>query len=248
VANILRVGQHLRARQPVEQRRLSGVGGSNKSDSRQRNRLPLLTLRGASAAHPVQRPVDRRDPLMNPPPVRFELRFTRPSGPDATAEPRHRRAMPCQPRQQVIQLCQFHLQLAFARPRPARENIQDQLRPVQDFTIQLFFQIALLCGRQFTVENNRGRFVVEDLRLQFLHFSGTDERSRIDLRTGLNLPLDHARACRHGQRGELFHRILCADEPCSSSSPAGQMQADQDCDFFACGHYSESVTGTPGAA
>ena len=67
--------------------------------------------------------------------IRFELRLAGPSGPDAAAEPRERVARADEPRQQVFQLREFHLQLAFARPRAAREDVEDELRAIDDFAM-----------------------------------------------------------------------------------------------------------------
>ncbi len=176
---------------------------------------------------------------MNPAPVGFEFRFARTSGADAAAQPRHRRAVPGQPRQQIIQLRQLHLQLAFPRPRAARENIQDQLRPVQHLHVQRAFEIALLRGRQLAVENHRGRFVEQNLRLQLFHFAGADNVAASDSWTRLNLAFGNPRAGRRGQRRQFFHRIFGARWPGSAAessccaAAAGQMQADQDRDFFA---------------
>ena len=62
---------------------------------------------------------------------------------------------PRQARQQMLQLRQFHLQFAFARPGALRENIQNQRRAVQHLAAENFFQIAALRGRQFVVEDHR---------------------------------------------------------------------------------------------
>ena len=83
------------------------------------------------------------------------LRFARTAGADAAAQARHRRAVAGQPRQQVVQLRQLHLQLAFARAGAAGEDIEDQLRAVEDLDIERLLQIALLGGRQFAVEDDR---------------------------------------------------------------------------------------------
>ena len=106
----LRVRQHLRAGQPVEQRRLAGVGVTHQRDGGQRNGLPLPPLRGAASAHPLQIFIDGLDALMNAPAVGFELGFAGASGSDAAAQPRHGRAVAGQPRQQIVQLRQLDLQ------------------------------------------------------------------------------------------------------------------------------------------
>ena len=77
---------------------------------------------------------------------RFRALFPGAARADAAAETRHLRAMAGQPRQQVIQLREFDLQLAFARAGAAGKNIQDELRAVDDFAIERAFEVALLVG------------------------------------------------------------------------------------------------------
>ena len=150
----LGVGQNAGSGQPVEQRRFAGVGVAHQRERRERDRLPLLPLRGAPAAHALQAPLDGLNALVNPPPVGFEFGFARPARSDSAAQPRHRRAVAGQAGQQIIQLRQLHLQLAFARARAPREDIQDELGPVENLDVQRFFQIALLGRRQLVVEDH----------------------------------------------------------------------------------------------
>ena len=60
------------------------------------------------------------------------LRFAGAAGADAAAQPRHLGAPAGEPRQQVVQLRQFHLKLALAGARAAGEDIQDELGAVDD--------------------------------------------------------------------------------------------------------------------
>ena len=177
-----RVRQNARSGQPVEQRRFSGVGVAHQRQGRQRHRLPLLPLRGAAAAHALQAPLDGLNALVNPPPVGFEFGFAGTARADSAAQPRHRRAVAGQPGQQIIQLRQLDLQLAFAGSRAPGENVQDELGPVEDLHVQRFFQIALLRGRQLLVEDHHRRIVKVDLRLELVDFAGADQRRRIGAR------------------------------------------------------------------
>jgi len=52
----------------------------------------------------------------------------------AAAQLRHRLSSPGEPRQLILQLCQFHLQLAFASARMPGEDIQNQLGSVNHST------------------------------------------------------------------------------------------------------------------
>ena len=146
--------------------------------------------------------------LVNPAAVGFELGFAGTARADAAAQPRHRRAVPGQPRQQIVQLRQLHLQLAFPRARPPRENIQDQLGPVEHLDVQRPLQIALLRGRQIAVENDHRGVVKMNLALQLLHFAGADQSGRIRAGAALDLAFGDLRAGAHRQRLQLFQRFL----------------------------------------
>src|SRR5690606_36687325 len=91
-----------------------------------------LTRPRAPPAHVLQIVRQTPDALTDAPAIGLELRLARPSRADAAAETRQRRGGPHEPRQEVLQLCQLHLQLAFARPCPLREDIEDELRSVDD--------------------------------------------------------------------------------------------------------------------
>ena len=206
----LGVGEHFGAREPVEQGRFAGVGVAHQRDGRERHGLPLEALRGASAAHSFEVAFDGVNALVNAAAVGFQFGFARAARADAGAQPRHGRAVSRQSRQQVVQLREFHLQLAFPGSRPAREDVQDQLRPVEHLHVQRPLQIALLGGRQLAVEDHHSGVVQVDQRLQLFDFAGADLGGRIHLRARLNLALGHARARRDGERCQFGERIFRA--------------------------------------
>ena len=53
----------------------------------------------------------------------------------------------------MLQLGQLHLQLAFVAPGTLGEDVEDQARSVDHAATQFLFQVALLGGRKFVVEN-----------------------------------------------------------------------------------------------
>ena len=225
-----------RARQPVEQRGFSGICVSDQRNGGERNRLPLAALRASSAAHAFQLIVELLDAAIDPPAVRFQLRFTRTARADAAAQAGHFRAPSGEARQQIIQLRQLHLQLPFARPGAAGENIQDQLRPVQNLAIERAFQIAKLGGRKFSVEQHHVGFMEIHQAAQFIQFAGADQRGRIGRLAGLNDGLFHARAGRVGESLHFFERFFGAMRPrvLAIAPRAGlQIQPDQNRAFLA---------------
>ena len=75
-------------RQPIEERRLAGVGVADERDGRHRLLLPPFAQLRAALAHLVDLALDRLDADANPPAIGFELRFTRAARADAAAKPR----------------------------------------------------------------------------------------------------------------------------------------------------------------
>ena len=71
------------------------------------------------------------------------------------------------------------MQLAFAAARMPRENIQDELRAVDDAALGEFFDVALLHGRKIAIENNKGRVMRDGFGANFVKFAAPDERGGI---------------------------------------------------------------------
>ena len=75
--------------------------------------------------------------MADPPAIGFELRFARAPRADAAAQPRQSAcADPDEPRHRVLQLRELDLQLAFARARAPREDVEDQLRAIDDLPVE----------------------------------------------------------------------------------------------------------------
>ena len=85
-------------------------------------------------------------------PVGFQLGFTRTARSDSASELRHLNAVPGQPRQHVLQLREFDLQLAFPRTRVPRKNVEDELRTVNHPPLDDLFNIALLRRAEIVIE------------------------------------------------------------------------------------------------
>ena len=144
----------------------------------------------------------------NAPPVGFELGFTGTSRADAAAQSRKRRAGTSQPGQQVLQLGQLHLQLALFGPGPPRENVENELRAVDDLAAKGRFEMAHLRRGQLAVED-------DDVDVQF----GAGGGDHVDLAAaekgrGIRLGpfLQHAQddrcARRFGQAAQFVERAF----------------------------------------
>ena len=142
-------------------------------------------MQRASGAHVFQILFDFLDAVVDAAAVGFQLRFTGAARADAAAQPGHLDALAGQARQQVIQLRQFHLQAAFPGARAAGEDVEDELRAVDDAARQLLLQIALLGGREVVVEDDQaGIQRLAQLR-QFLRLCPGRSEWRLPARRGI---------------------------------------------------------------
>ena len=62
---------------------------------------------------------------------------------------------PGKTRQQILQLGQLDLQPAFAAAGTLSENIENELRPIENFAREQILQIAALRRRNLVVKNDR---------------------------------------------------------------------------------------------
>ena len=113
--------------------------------------------------------------------VGFQLRFALTAAhPDAAflarqVSPEFREA-----RQQMLQLREFNLHLAFARAGALREDVENQRRAVQNFAPEDFFKVAALRGRKFVVENHRVHIVRLAEFCKFLRLALADESRGVE--------------------------------------------------------------------
>ena len=145
-----------------------------------------------------------------------------PPGADAAAEARQRVAGADQPRQQVFQLRELHLQLALARPRAAREDVEDQLRAIDDLAADLLLDLPQLRRRQLVVEDDDVDVGFRGGERERLDLAGAEKGRRIGLRALLQHAQHDLRAGRLREAGQFVERSLRFEPP----RPAGD-QADE---------------------
>src|SRR5439155_3140951 len=119
--------RRVRSRQRVEERRLPGVRVADERGGRNGRLVPALAQLPATPPHLLDVLADRMNARPDAPAIGLELRLPGTSRADAAAEPRQRRPGADQPRQQVLELRELDLQLAFARARPPREDVENEL-------------------------------------------------------------------------------------------------------------------------
>jgi hypothetical protein len=100
-------------------------------------------------------------------PIRLELRLSGPSKAHPTPDPRKVRPHSLQPREQVLKLRQFDLHLGFAGASASSEDVENELRPVQNANTDAILKGLTLRRREFVVEDHeigvRGAHAVANL-------------------------------------------------------------------------------------
>src|SRR5437588_13131057 len=76
-----------------------------------------------------------------------------------------------EPRKQILQLRQLDLESPFAAARALRENVEDELRAIEDLARKQILQVASLGRRKFVIVNNRRDVLVLERFLDQLRFA-----------------------------------------------------------------------------
>ena len=143
--------------------------------------------------------------------IGFELGFARTPGADAAAQLRHFDSASAQPRQHVLQLRQFHLQLAFPRPRMFRKNIEDQLGAVDHPGVDQLFDVALLRSGEIVIEQKQIGGDRSGGARDLLQLAASDQGGRVGTVAVLQKLSDDFRAGTHRQRTQLGQRLFGAE-------------------------------------
>ena len=120
------------------------------------------------------------DARAHAPAVDLELRLAGAARADAAAQARQVLPLAREPRQQVLQLRQLHLQLAGQAVGALREDVEDELAAVDDLHLQRAFEVALLRRRQRVVEDDDVGAALLHQRAHLLNLARADEGCRVD--------------------------------------------------------------------
>src|SRR4051794_19223254 len=158
--------------------------------------MPLtpLPLNRANFAHAFQLALEPRNPLLDAAAIDFELGFTRPPRPNAAGLTRQVSPHSREPRQQILQLRELDLEASFPAPGALREDVENELGAIENFTRKEVLQVAALGRRQLVVENHRGDVLVLERFLYQLRFAFADVIRRGRLLEFLGDGIDHFRA------------------------------------------------------
>ena len=115
---------------------------------------------------------------------------------------------PDEPRQQILELRELHLQLAFAGPRAPGKDVENELRAIDDLPADLLFDLPQLRRRQLVVEDDDVDVGFGGGGGQRGDLAGAEKRRRIRLGALLHHPQHHLGARGFGEAGELVERSL----------------------------------------
>jgi hypothetical protein len=212
--------------QRIEQRGLSGIRIADQRDGRNRGFVPPLTKLRPALTDVFNLFRNRVDALSDAAPIRFQFRFAGTSRPNSAAQPRQGGTHPHQARQEVLQLGELDLQLAFLCARPPGKNVENQLRPVDHFPVNRILDLSQLRGCQLIVEYDHVDVHLGARRSQRHNLSGTQKGRRIGLGSLLQNAEDDNSAGRFGQACKLVEGTLGIRSP----DPSGN-ETDERCPF-----------------
>src|SRR5262249_46240600 len=147
---------------------------AGKRHGRRLGATALLAPHVALAAQLPQPLAQLHDPATCEAPVRLELRLTRAARADAAAEPLEVLPHAPHPREVVLELCKFNLKLPLGAHGVLGEDVEDQLRPVDDACLKSVLERALLRRAELVVDDEHLRPGVPVCPFQLLELSLAD--------------------------------------------------------------------------
>jgi succinyl-diaminopimelate desuccinylase len=199
-----------RSGERVEERRLPRVRVPGKRDRRYLGAPPLLAPDVALAAQFPQPLAQHRDAAAGEAPVRLELRLARAAGADSAAETLEVLPHPPHPGEVVLQLRELDLKLSLGADCVLGEDVEDQLRPVDDPCLERVLEGSLLRRAELVVDDQHLCGGVAVLLLQLLELSLADVRARVGQPPVLDDPpdgLDERRPRELLELGELVGAV-----------------------------------------
>src|SRR5439155_395136 len=126
-------GREGHAGETVQERRLARVGVPDERDDGRAHPTPPGALEAAVDLDPLELAPDLHDAAADDAAVGLELGLARTPRADAAAETLEVAPLSHEPRQEIGELGELHLELALARARALREDVEDQSGPVDHF-------------------------------------------------------------------------------------------------------------------
>ena len=108
-----------------------------------------------------------------------------------------------EPREQVLELCQLHLQLAVARGRMLREDVEDELRAVYHPQLHALAQVPRLRRGQVLVDDHEIDVALEGADDELVQLAGAEHGLGVDPGSVLRYDIDDDDPRRVGQIAKL---------------------------------------------
>ena len=172
--------------------------------------------------------LDLADAVANAPPVGFQFLFARTARADAAAEAGKFLAASGEARQQVIQLRELHLQLAFAGARVAGKNIENQLGAVNHARADAFLHIAELHGSEVVIHDHQRHVPHFGFDADFIELAAAHQRGGVQSVAHLHHAAGDFCSGAFGQLGELQQRIAARGRRVARIAAHGLLEADAD--------------------
>ena len=128
----------------------------------------------------------------------------------------------------IIELREFHLQLAFAGARVHRENVEDQLRAVDHARADDFLHVAKLHGSEVVIDDHERDILQLGFVANFFEFAAAYERGGIERVANLQQRTADFRAGGNGQLFEFFERIAAQGARIEGAPVRSFLQAHAD--------------------
>jgi succinyl-diaminopimelate desuccinylase len=180
-------------REGVQERRLAGVRVAGQGHGWGLGAAAFFAAHVTLAAQPAQALLQKRDAAPREAAVGLELRLAGAPRPDAGAEPAGAAAEalevlphPAHPRQVVFELRQLDLELSLGADGVLREDVEDQLRAVDDARLELVLERPLLRRAQLVVDEEHLGPGLSVRLLQLAELALADVRARIRVRPVLD--------------------------------------------------------------
>ena len=224
--------EHVGVGDPVQQRRLAGVGVPDERDGRDRAATATLALRGAVLGQAVEIALEPRDAREDPPAVDLELGLAGTAGTDESAACAatctllaELLALPAQAGESVAQLRELDLHHAFLAACVLGEDVEDQRDAIDDVDLEQALEVALLRGRELVVEDDEVDVERVGELLQLLGLAGTDVGRGVGRVAPLQHELDGLGARGVGEARELLERRLGGFDVARADARAHEQRA-----------------------
>ena len=156
-------GLHVGARQPVEQRRLAGIGVADQRHHAIRHPLPAGAMQPPRRLHLLEFVFQPRDAVADQAAVGFDLGFAGAAHEaEAAALALQMGPGPHQPAALIVEMRKLDLQRAFLGLGAAAEDFQDQPGAVEHLGVPGLLEIALLDRRQRAIHHHQFDVVARD--------------------------------------------------------------------------------------